>query len=92
MMRALEQLNYLGALDDEGNLTPLGHKMSEVPLEPQLAKILLVSPDYQCSTEVRMGPKKKTSRDNALFVDYFCFVVTICPFGVYETERLCERG
>lgn len=51
-MRALEQLNYLGALDDEGVLTPLGQKMSEVPLEPQLAKILLVSPDYKCSNEV----------------------------------------
>lgn len=52
MMRALEQLNYLGALDDEGNMTKLGHQMSEVPLEPQLAKMLLVSPDYKCSNEV----------------------------------------
>jgi pre-mRNA-splicing factor ATP-dependent RNA helicase DHX15/PRP43 len=24
LMRALEQLNYLGALDDEGELTPVG--------------------------------------------------------------------
>lgn len=54
MMRALEQLNYLGALDDEGNLTSLGNKMSEVPLEPQLSKILLVSPDHRCSNEVRL--------------------------------------
>jgi pre-mRNA-splicing factor ATP-dependent RNA helicase DHX15/PRP43 len=52
-MRALEQLNYLGALDDDGVLTSLGHKMSEVPLEPQLSKILLVSPDFKCSTEVK---------------------------------------
>ena len=73
MMRALEQLNYLGALDDEGNLTylpifparlshgfnfsignmtQLGHKMSEMPLEPQLAKMLLISPEYNCSNEV----------------------------------------
>lgn len=52
MMRALEQLNYLGALDDEGCLTRLGEQMSEVPLEPQLAKTLLVSPDFGCSNEV----------------------------------------
>jgi pre-mRNA-splicing factor ATP-dependent RNA helicase DHX15/PRP43 len=52
LMRALEQLNYLGALDDDGVLTSLGHKMSEIPLEPQLAKILLVSPDYNCSNEI----------------------------------------
>lgn len=36
LMRALEQLNYLGALDDDGKLTSLGEKMSELPLEPQL--------------------------------------------------------
>jgi pre-mRNA-splicing factor ATP-dependent RNA helicase DHX15/PRP43 len=52
MMRALEQLNYLGALDDDGVLTQLGHKMSEMPLEPQLAKMLLVSPDFSCSNEM----------------------------------------
>jgi pre-mRNA-splicing factor ATP-dependent RNA helicase DHX15/PRP43 len=28
LMRALELLNYLGALDDEGNLTPEGEKMA----------------------------------------------------------------
>jgi HrpA-like RNA helicase len=36
LMRALEQLNYLGALDDEGDLTPLGRQMSDFPLEPQV--------------------------------------------------------
>ena len=53
MMRALEQLNYLGALDDEGGLTSLGHKMTTLPLEPQLAKMLLTAPDFKCSNEVR---------------------------------------
>ena len=51
LMRALEQLNYLGALDDEGELTDAGAKMSEFPLDPQLAKILTVSGQYQCSNE-----------------------------------------
>lgn len=35
-MRALELLNYLAALDDDGNLTPLGGLMSEFPLDPQV--------------------------------------------------------
>ena len=52
MMRALELLNYLGALDDEGELTELGYQMSEMPLDPQLAKLILVSPDYGCSSEM----------------------------------------
>ncbi len=34
LMRALELLNYLGALDDEGELTSDGEKMAEFPLEP----------------------------------------------------------
>lgn len=52
LMRALEQLNYLGALDDDGELTDIGLQMSEMPLDPQLAKLLLVSPDYGCSAEI----------------------------------------
>lgn len=35
-MRALELLNYLAALDDEGNLTALGGIMAEFPLDPQV--------------------------------------------------------
>lgn len=52
MMRALELLNYLGAIDDEGDLTELGAMMSEFPLDPQLAKMLISSCDYKCSNEI----------------------------------------
>jgi pre-mRNA-splicing factor ATP-dependent RNA helicase DHX15/PRP43 len=52
LMRALEQLNYLGALDDEGELTDIGYQMGELPLDPQLSKLLLVSPEYGCSSEI----------------------------------------
>jgi pre-mRNA-splicing factor ATP-dependent RNA helicase DHX15/PRP43 len=36
LMRALEILKFLAALDDDGNLTPLGSMMSEFPLDPQV--------------------------------------------------------
>lgn len=52
IMRALELLNYLAALDDEGNLTPLGQIMAEFPLDPQLAKMLICSPEFRCSNEI----------------------------------------
>lgn len=52
MMRALELLNYLGALDDEGDLTELGSKMAQIPLEPELSKILLSSEKYKCVNEI----------------------------------------
>merc|ERR1719353_356691 len=51
LMRALELLNYLGALDDDGNLTSDGDKMSEFPLDPQLSKMLVASPQFKCSNE-----------------------------------------
>jgi HrpA-like RNA helicase len=37
-MRALELLNYLAALDDDCNLTPLGSMMAEFPLDPQVCR------------------------------------------------------
>ncbi|GFZ13654.1 RNA helicase family protein [Actinidia rufa] len=52
LMRALEVLNYLGALDDDGNLTKLGQIMSEFPLDPQMGKMLVVSPEFNCSNEI----------------------------------------
>ncbi|KAJ0979962.1 hypothetical protein J5N97_015436 [Dioscorea zingiberensis] len=52
LIRALEVLNYLGALDDDGNLTKLGEIMSEFPLDPQMSKMLIVSPGFNCSHEI----------------------------------------
>ncbi|KAK4594232.1 hypothetical protein RGQ29_018065 [Quercus rubra] len=52
LMRALEALNYLGAIDDDGNLTKLGEIMSEFPLDPQMSKMLVVSPKFNCSNEI----------------------------------------
>ncbi|KAJ2918940.1 hypothetical protein MD484_g1498, partial [Candolleomyces efflorescens] len=52
LMRALELLNYLAALDDDGNLTALGSMMADFPLDPQLAKMLIVSPEFKCSNEI----------------------------------------
>jgi pre-mRNA-splicing factor ATP-dependent RNA helicase DHX15/PRP43 len=52
LMRALELLNYLAALDDDGELTELGSMMAEFPLDPQLAKMLIASCDYECSNEM----------------------------------------
>ncbi|PLB42093.1 DEAH-box ATP-dependent RNA helicase PRP43 [Aspergillus candidus] len=52
LMRALEELNYLACLDDEGNLTPLGRLASEFPLDPALAVMLISSPEFYCSNEI----------------------------------------
>ncbi|KAA0711275.1 putative pre-mRNA-splicing factor ATP-dependent RNA helicase DHX32 [Triplophysa tibetana] len=52
LMQALEELDYLAALDDDGNLSEIGIIMSEFPLEPQMAKTLLASCEFDCVSEV----------------------------------------
>jgi pre-mRNA-splicing factor ATP-dependent RNA helicase DHX15/PRP43 len=52
LMRALEELNYLACLDDDGNLTVLGRLASEFPLDPTLAVMLISSPEFYCSNEI----------------------------------------
>ncbi|CAL1577617.1 unnamed protein product [Knipowitschia caucasica] len=52
LMQALEELDYLAALDNHGNLSEVGIIMSELPLEPQLAKSLLASCEYDCVSEM----------------------------------------
>lgn len=52
MMRALEELNYLACLDDDGNLTQLGSMASDFPLDPSLAVMLITSPEFYCSNEI----------------------------------------
>lgn len=42
----------LSALDNTGQLTPLGRKLSDFPMSPSLAKILVISVEYGCSQEV----------------------------------------
>lgn len=43
-MNSMYQLWVLGALDNTGGLTGMGLKMVEFPLDPPLAKMLLVGP------------------------------------------------
>jgi ATP-dependent RNA helicase DDX35 len=53
MIRALELLYSLGALDDYAKLTkPLGLRMAELAVEPMMAKTLLSAPSFGCLSEI----------------------------------------
>ncbi|XP_078135553.1 DEAD/H (Asp-Glu-Ala-Asp/His) box polypeptide 32a [Sander vitreus] len=52
LMQAMEELDYLAALDDDGNLSEIGIIMSEIPLDPQMAKALLASCEFDCVSEM----------------------------------------
>jgi pre-mRNA-splicing factor ATP-dependent RNA helicase DHX16 len=51
-MRALEALYALGALNDHGELTKLGRRMAEFPIDPMMSKALLAGETYQCTDEI----------------------------------------
>ena len=49
---AFEQLYALGALNHKVELTKLGRRMAEFPLDPMLSKTILASETYKCSSEI----------------------------------------
>lgn len=52
LVNSMYQLWILGALDNSGQLTPLGRKMAEFPLDPPLSKLLIVSSELHCTMEI----------------------------------------
>ncbi|KAF1832960.1 P-loop containing nucleoside triphosphate hydrolase protein [Decorospora gaudefroyi] len=49
---SLFDLWALGALDNIGNLTPLGKTMIAFPMDPSLAKLIITAVEYECSSEM----------------------------------------
>lgn len=51
LVRALEELYALGAINDQGQLSELGKQMAEFPLDPMYSKVLIQSKEYECTSE-----------------------------------------
>ncbi|KAJ0412253.1 hypothetical protein ATCC90586_006639 [Pythium insidiosum] len=66
LIRALEQLYALGALNDRGELTKLGRRMAEFPLDPMMSKALLAAEKFGCTEEV-MTVCAMLSVNNSIF-------------------------
>ncbi|KAL6619308.1 hypothetical protein ACP70R_034447 [Stipagrostis hirtigluma subsp. patula] len=66
LLRALEDLFALGALNCRGELTKAGQRMAELPLDPMLAKAIVASEQYGCSEEV-LTVASMLSAGNAVF-------------------------
>ncbi|TKA30375.1 hypothetical protein B0A50_02602 [Salinomyces thailandicus] len=52
LIRSLEQLYALGALNDKGHLTKTGRQMAEFPTDPMLAKAVLAADKEACVPEI----------------------------------------
>lgn len=65
--KGIEILKMLGALDDLENITELGRKMAELPLEPEMARMVIEAEKHGCVEKVctiaaMMGDKSVFSR------------------------------
>ncbi|KAK4336803.1 hypothetical protein RND71_043582 [Anisodus tanguticus] len=49
---ALEQLFVLNALNHNGELTRLGRRMAEFPVDPMMSKTILASEQFNCSEQI----------------------------------------
>eukprot|EP00971_Amphidinium_carterae_P114686 2272002-Amphidinium_carterae.1 len=54
MMRALEMLRFLDAIDDESDLTDVGRTMSEFPVDPHLSRVVIAAAANGCCEEMLM--------------------------------------
>jgi pre-mRNA-splicing factor ATP-dependent RNA helicase DHX16 len=66
LIRSLEQLYALGALNDRGELTKLGRRMAEFPLDPMMSKALVASEKFGCTEEI-MTVCAMLSVNNSIF-------------------------
>ncbi|RLN05768.1 hypothetical protein BBI17_009655, partial [Phytophthora kernoviae] len=66
LIRSLEQLYALGALNGMGELTKMGRRMAEFPLDPMMSKALLASEKFGCTEEV-MTVCAMLSVNNSIF-------------------------
>lgn len=70
VVRALETLYALGALDDYARLAkPLGIRMAELAIEPMMAKVLLAAPDFGCLSEM-LSIAAMTTLQGAVWVQH----------------------
>ncbi|KAJ9626545.1 hypothetical protein H2203_004178 [Taxawa tesnikishii (nom. ined.)] len=70
IVRALEMLYSLGALDDYARLTkPLGIRMAELAVEPMMARVLLSASDFGCLSEM-LSIAAMTTLQGAVWVQH----------------------
>uniref|UniRef100_U3KNJ7 Putative pre-mRNA-splicing factor ATP-dependent RNA helicase DHX32 n=1 Tax=Oryctolagus cuniculus TaxID=9986 RepID=U3KNJ7_RABIT len=81
LMQALEDLDYLAALDNDGNLSEFGIIMSEFPLDPQLSKSILAACEFDCVDEMLTIAAMVTAPN--------CF--SHLPHGAEAAARACWK-
>lgn len=87
-MRALELLYALGALNDRGEMTKLGRRMAEFPVDPMLSKAIISSEQYQCTEEACIHRISQTVHE----INYISSVRFSPLFRCFQSQDPCFIG
>ncbi|RDW60116.1 hypothetical protein BP5796_11722 [Coleophoma crateriformis] len=60
---AVDELQALGALDEQENLTPLGRLLSTLPLSPSLGKMIVLAAVFKCLDPIVILAAASTGKD-----------------------------
>ncbi len=56
-------LAELNAIDEERKLTPLGHELAKLPLDPKISRLLLAGRQYHCLSEILIIASALSTQD-----------------------------
>ena len=88
VFKAKELLTALGAIDENGNITPIGKRMATLPCHPRIARMILATTNLNTSTSQPHNTNLTTSTSQHHNTSLACDIAALLE----EKDPLSETG
>lgn len=88
VFKAKELLTALGAIDENGNITPIGKRMAALPCHPRIARMILATTNLNTSTSKPHNTNLNTSTSQHNNTSLACDIAALLE----EKDPLSETG
>lgn len=88
VFKAKEQLTALGAIDENGNITPIGKRMAALPCHPRIARMILATTNITTSPSQHHNTSLTTSTSHHNNTSLACDIAALLE----EKDPLSETG
>ena len=88
VFKAKELLTALGAIDENGNITPIGKRMAALPCHPRIARMILATTNLNTSTSHHHNTNLNTSTSHHHNTSLACDIAALLE----EKDPLSETG
>ena len=88
VFKAKELLTALGAIDENGNITPIGKRMAALPCHPRIARMILATTNLNTSTSHHHNTNLNTSPSQHHNTSLACDIAALLE----EKDPLSETG